>query len=213
MTSYDPGDVVMFAKALEKKGVERGVAYKVAAASPGGKAVRLSGPAGISIDWEPHRWGQVQAFHAVDCDLRSGDRIEFTRNAPAAGRVNGLAAQVLNVDPATRSAAIRTERGRIQHLALDNPADQHIRHSYVHTAFAAQGRTAERVLMHAESARTNLIDQATLYVAISRARAGAEIYTDDRAKLIRALAERSGEQSVAIASMGPAKQRQLAASI
>ena len=62
-----------------------------------------------------------------------------------------------------------------------------MRHAYVQTAYAAQGRTSERVMVHAESGRANLVDQASIYVAVSRARSEAAIYTDDRTKLVRGL--------------------------
>ena len=67
------------------------------------------------------------------------------------------------------------------------------------TAFAAQGRTADHVLIHADSRATNLIDQKSFYVGISRAKESIAIYTNDRAKLVSAISERSGQVQTAIA--------------
>ena len=53
-------------------------------------------------------------------------------------------------------------------------------------------------MAHLESFRANTVDAASAYVAISRARKGAAIYTDSRAKLTEALGLRDGAQVGAI---------------
>lgn len=83
-------------------------------------------------------------------------------------------------------------RGQVQTLDLDAARDRHIAHAYVDTAFAAQGRTADHVIIHADSKATNLVDQKSFYVGISRAKESATIVTDDRAKLTSAIIERAG---------------------
>jgi len=62
-------------------------------------------------------------------------------------------------------------------LDLEDRRDQHVREAYVQTAYAAQGKTADRVMVHAESTRGNLVDQASIYVAVSRLEARPTIYT------------------------------------
>ena len=65
-------------------------------------------------------------------------------------------------------------------------------------ACSAQGRTAERVMIHADSRAINLVDQKMVYVGISRAKVSAAVYTDDRAKLVSGIMQRAGEKQVAI---------------
>jgi ATP-dependent exoDNAse (exonuclease V) alpha subunit len=86
------------------------------------------------------------------------------------GRTNGLLGTVTGIDPDQSRATVQLANGREQHLDLANPRDAHIRHAYVQTAHAAQGQTAERVLIHADSRSANLVDQKMLYVALSRAK-------------------------------------------
>jgi ATP-dependent exoDNAse (exonuclease V) alpha subunit len=133
-----------------------------------------------------------------------GDRIEFTRNDRTFARENGARANVIAVNPEERSARVRLDTGKFQTLDLDKSTDQHLRHGYVQTAHAAQGRTATRVMIHADSRAANLVDQKMLYVGISRAKTSAAVYTNDRAKLIQALYERAGEKQVAL-SVGVAQ--------
>ncbi|MDO8897082.1 MAG: helicase C-terminal domain-containing protein, partial [Bacteroidales bacterium] len=70
----------------------------------------------------------------------------------------------------------------------------HWSHGYAQTAHEAQGRTCERVFVHAESDRLNLTNQQSLYVAISRAKEQAHIYTDSATALGMAVLERSGQK-------------------
>ncbi len=137
-------------------------------------------------------------FQGQNRELRAGDKVEFTRNDSARARINGLKAEVTKVDQDRETVTIKTERGKTVTLSVHEASDQHIRHAYVQTAFAAQGRTAERAFIHFESNRTNLIDQSVLYVGISRAKAEAVIYTDDRDKLMRGIQERSGQAQSAV---------------
>lgn len=54
------------------------------------------------------------------------------------------------------------------------------------------------MLAHLEAFRTNTVDARSVYVAISRARHGAAVYTDNRANLTDALSIRDGAQVGAI---------------
>ncbi|ACL93939.1 conjugative relaxase [Caulobacter vibrioides] len=204
--SYAPGDIVTFARTLTGKAVAKDTAYEVQAVDARRRTVTLSDGRDARIDWAPHRWGSAEAFEPVDRELRQGDRIEFTRNNMRLHQVNGLQGEIVSLDVEARKAQVRTDRGHIRTLDLNALQDRHFRHAYVQTAFAAQGRTTDHVLFHAESQRSNLIDQATLYVAISRARHGATIVTDDRAKVIRGVEARSGRRLTALGAEGSGRE-------
>ena len=100
-------------------------------------------------------------------------------------------------------ATVKLANGREQKLDLSDPRDTHLRHAYVQTAHAAQGQTAERVLIHADSRSTNLVDQKMLYVALSRAKAEAMVVTDNKTQLVRAIYERAGEKQTAMTASTP----------
>ena len=55
------------------------------------------------------------------------------------------------------------------------------------TVFAAQGHTADHVIIHADGRATQLVDQISFYVGVSRAKASVAVSTNDRAKLISAI--------------------------
>ena len=199
--SYDKGDVVRFTRNYADKGVARGEAFSVESIDPAKAAVMLKSEDGREVDWRLRQWGagKVQTFGPQPLDLKTGDAIRFTRNDREAGRVNGGRGEVLAVDEQTRTAIVRTPDGKTETLNLDTARDRHITHTYVETAFAAQGRTADHVIIHADSGATNLVDQKSFYVGISRAKESATIYTNDRSKLVSAISERAGQVQTAIA--------------
>ena len=199
--SYDKGDVVRFTRDYADKGVARGEAFVVEVVHPAKSAITLKSESGREVDWRLRQWGagNSQAFAPQSLELKAGDAIRFTRNDREAGRINGARAEVTAIDEQSRTATIRLPRGQTQSLNLDAARDRHIAHAYVETAFAAQGRTADHVIIHADSKATNLVDQRSFYVGISRARGSATIFTDDRGKLVSAINERAGQVQTAIA--------------
>ncbi|UNK79504.1 relaxase domain-containing protein [Sphingopyxis granuli] len=199
--SYDKGDVVRFTRDYADKGVTRGEAYRVESIDPAKAAITLKSENGRAVDWRLRQWGagKSQAFAPQPMDLKTGDAIRFTRNDREAGRINGGRGEVIAVDEQTRTATIQMPDGRTEALNLDSARDRHIAHAYVDTAFAAQGRSADHVMIHADSKATNLVDQKSFYVGISRAKESATIFTNDRGKLVSAINERAGQVQTAIA--------------
>jgi len=198
--SYDKGDVVRFTQDYADKGVTKGEAYRVESVNPGKAAVALRSEDGREVDWRLRQWGagKVQAFETQRLELRTGEIIRFTRNDREMGRTNGARGTVTAIDEQARTATIRGSRGQTQTLNLDAARDRHIAHAYVDTAFAAQGRTADHVIIHADSRAANLVDQKSFYVGISRAKQSATVFTNDRVKLVSAINERAGIVQTAI---------------
>jgi ATP-dependent exoDNAse (exonuclease V) alpha subunit len=198
--SYDKGDMIRFTRDYADKGVSRGEAYRVVGVDPAKSAIALKSEDGREIDWRLRQWGagNSQAFTPQSLELKAGDQIQFTRNDREAGRINGARGQVTAIDEQARTATIRNPRGQTQTLNLDAARDQHIRHAYVETAFAAQGRTADHVIIHADSSATHLIDQKSFYVSVSRAKETVAVYTNDRGKLVSAISERAGQVQTAM---------------
>ena len=215
--SYAPGDTVRFLRDYADKGVTRGAAYKVERIDPDKAAISLKSADGSSVDWRLRQWGagKVEVFEPKVMELQAGDRVQFTRNDREAGRINGLRGTITGIDPGRQQATIALANGREQRLDLTDPRNAHLRHAYVQTAHAAQGQTAERVLIHADSRSANLVDQKMLYVALSRAKSEAIVVTDDKARLIRAIHERAGEKQTAMDVSAPeaAKTKSLGAGL
>jgi ATP-dependent exoDNAse (exonuclease V) alpha subunit len=69
-------------------------------------------------------------------------------------------------------------------VRIDLEKFQHLDLGYAVTSHSAQGQTVNRVLVNAETTETDLlVNQRMAYVAISRARFEARIYTASRKNL------------------------------
>lgn len=111
-----------------------------------------------------------------------------------AERLNGETAEVVAIDPLGSRMVVEREDGRRDMLDLAHLADRHLRPGWVRTIHSSQGTTCDRVMSHLESFRANTVDAASVYVAISRAKTSAAVYTDSRASLIEALGLRDEAQ-------------------
>jgi ATP-dependent exoDNAse (exonuclease V) alpha subunit len=82
---------------------------------------------------------------------------------------------------------VRLESGR--RLAFTLEAYPHLDYGYAVTSHSSQGQTADRVLIHVETAAASdqLVNRRLAYVAVSRGRYDAKIYTDDKSRLVQAL--------------------------
>ena len=123
--------------------------------------------------------------------------------SPGPGTCRRSASPTARWPPSPRShpakGSFTVERnGRQTTLEASSAEARHLEHGYAQTAQKLQGQTAERALIHAEHWRLNLINQRSFYVLLSRAKDGVTIATSDRAGLIEAIRERSGEQQAAL---------------
>ena len=140
--------------------------------------VSVIGENGSRLKLEPAYWGQAETFTQAQMDMRSGDRVAFTRNDREKDRVNGGTGTITSINRDLGVATLKADNGTLHQLELSNARDQHLRYAWVDIVYASQGKTAERVLIHAESGRANLVDQKAMYVAISRAKSEAVVVTD-----------------------------------
>lgn len=82
---------------------------------------------------------------------------------------------------------VRWDSGRTSSFEANE--HRHLDYGYAVTSHSSQGQTAGRVLVHVETehASKKLVNQRLAYVAVSRGQYDARTYTDDKAKLPRAL--------------------------
>ena len=104
---------------------------------------------------------------------------------------------------------IRLDSGRaIGFNIRDNP---HLDHGYAVTSHSSQGQTADRVLVHVdtEQAREQIVNQRLAYVAISRGRYDAQIYTNDTSQLAEGLSRDLSHRSALETDHCPASEHDI----
>jgi ATP-dependent exoDNAse (exonuclease V) alpha subunit len=139
---------------------------------------------GQIFTWQPATAASVSVYRSAEREFAVGDQIRVTANDYSRGTLNGDVFTVANIDPSGSLITLRADDGRVVTLPTSEPA--HIDHGYCTTVHAAQGRTVDRVIIDADT-HSATSHEASFYVAISRARTEAWIYTDDRESLPAAM--------------------------
>lgn len=172
--SYSPGDIIEALRHYDSIGLRRGDTACVVKTSPG--CITLRRADGPEVEWRPTAMPHV-AVHAVEeREVAVGDQLRFTANDYGAGIVNGQTGVVESIDVQHRAMTVRLGPDEVVTLGTDQP--MRLDHGYCTTVHAAQGQTCERVLVDADVSSA-MANQSLFYVAISRARSGVALYTDD----------------------------------
>ena len=122
--------------------------------------------------------------------------MRFTRNDPASGLTNGQVAAVESVGK--DGFGFRLDDGSPMKFGERDPQLRHLDRGWAATIHAFQGRTVDRIIAAMPSGNANLVNQKSLYVAISRARDRADLVTDDPKRLADQLERATGERVAAL---------------
>jgi conjugative relaxase-like TrwC/TraI family protein len=111
-------------------------------------------------------------------EICAGDKILIRCNHRGPGLING---RVLTVKRLCTDGSLETSEGK-----LISPQFRHFCHGYVVTSYKAQGRTHDKVVIAAEH-----LDSKAAYVACSRGRTEARVFTPEKAHLFERLEQPS----------------------
>ncbi|WP_422057853.1 MobF family relaxase [Sphingomonas sp.] len=200
---YSGGQVITFSRDNAGLGLTRDAEYRVLGIGkgPGGRQlVQLIDERGRTIRWDPRlgRASQVNVFRTEQRDLSQGDRIQWrlvshelgVRNAER-GTVEALRGPV---------ATIRWDSdGRVQQVDLSQHKSWD--HGYAETVYSAQSKTYDRVYVLAP-VNSPLVTGQNYYTAITRARFGVKLWTEDEKRLVDKLERRTGEKTSALEGLG-----------
>ena len=135
--------------------------------------------------------------------LRFRDRIQFTAPSKELHVANRELARVVEIS-SDGQISIRTDSGRL--VEFDTQNHPHLDYGYAVTSHSSQGQTADRVLIHVDTEEgQQLVNTRMAYVAVSRGRYDAQIFTNDKEELRDALG-REVSHSSATSSRGPQQE-------
>jgi len=198
--NYAEGEVIHFAKANKRQGIDRNTYSTVEAVNRQANTLTLRSKDGRQVELSPARWTAVQVYQWEDRTLAAGDRIQFRIHDKQHHIANGEFATIIELKD--WKAIVRFDNRRELNLPLSQL--RHIDHGYASTSHSAQGATVDRVIVNVDSMRSHkLVNQQQFYVSISRARHDAQIFTDDLKTLKRAVG-RDPKKSVAMEVIKPA---------
>lgn len=200
---YSGGQVVIFSRDNASLGIARDTEYRVVGlgrAANGRQVIRLVDENGRMIRWDP-RLGQVRhvnVFNREERELAAGDRIQWRLVNRELGLKNAERGTVITLHGAR--ATIRWDRDeRIgdvdlgQHKTWD--------HGYAETVFSAQSKTYDRAYVLAP-VNSALVTGQNFYTAITRARFGVKLWTEDTKRLVEKLERFTGEKSSSLEGLG-----------
>ena len=164
-TQYDPGDLLQFHQ--NAPGYNKGSRLII--------GEKIKPPTGLARRFEAYRPTQIA--------LAVGDRVRVT----AGGKTKDGKHRLSN--GSLLSARGFTKRGDIivDHGWVIDRDFGHLAHGYVVTSHASQGVTVDKVFVGVSSQSFPATYQRTAYVAVTRGKEQAQIFTDDRNELLKAI--------------------------
>lgn len=203
---YESGMIVQFNKDNKDRGISKGDRYTVAPTSGTNEIAKiiLVSEKGERIEWNPNEAAKnrylVDVYKTKDAELSVNDKIKWTKTNKSLGLRNGDKGKVISISKDQNLMTVEFDRaGKTITKTLDLTKDRTFSHGYIETAFGSQGLDSKHVFTIAESWRRNLVNEKSFYVKLSRTKDKIKIYTDNTAKLTKAL-ERTGEKTSAIES-------------
>jgi ATP-dependent exoDNAse (exonuclease V) alpha subunit len=197
-SSYHVGDSVRYLRGSEALGLEAKSYATVIHTDSERNEITVKTEGGRFATYDPARVKGVTIYEPEIRAFAEGDRVQFT--TPWRDKA-----------VSTRDTATITyldEHGNIR-VSLDDSRrtigwnlreNQHLDYAYAMTSHSSQGSTVDRVLIHIDTSDSRarpLIDETLAYVATSRPRYDAQIFTDNEEALGRALS-RSHQNTTAL---------------
>lgn len=200
---YSSGQVVKFSRDQVALGLVRDDEYRVIGIGrdeKGRQHVRLVDNQGRVLRWDPRtsKAAQVNIFLVEERRLSAGDRIQWRLVAKGLQLKNAERGTVEKLEGSL--ATIRWDRdGRVQQIDLSRHKTWD--HGYGETVYSAQSKTYDRAYVLAPIG-SPLVNGQNYYTAITRARFGVKLWTEDKQKLIDKLTVRSGEKTSSLEGLG-----------
>lgn len=194
---YEPGDVIRYTRGSKQANLKAGEYTTVVDINVASNSITVERMSGEEVTYDPRRLQGVNVYRGEGRAFAPGDRIQFTAPFREQRIANRELGDIEKID-SSGDLRIHLESGRtVEFNIREHP---HLDYGYAMTSYSSQGQTADRVIVHApvnEREHPDLVNQRFAYVAISRARFDAQIYTNDAASLGKNLS-RDISKSVAI---------------
>ncbi|MEO1280181.1 MAG: MobF family relaxase [Pseudomonadota bacterium] len=200
------GAAVIFHLGQKRHKIERGAAYNIVAQIDGKLILEKrygdrNDPSPAHVEFNPQK-DSVRGASVYDVyqrDIAQGDVIQWRHNSKELDNLkNGMDGTVRSVKDG--KAVIDFNDGKKREIDLDR--HQHWDHGYALTVYKGQGKTFDRAIVLAPAEKGPLLNQDTLYTAVSRARYGVDIWTTDQKKLGQILSEEKGGKTSALEAEG-----------
>lgn len=194
---YEPGNVIRYTRGSKVLGFEKGEFAAVTGTDLQKNLVTVERHNGQEVSYDPRRLQGVNVYEIQDRVFSEGDRIQFTAPFRKERIANRELATIERIER-DETLRLRLESGRrVEFNLREHP---HVDYGYAMTSYSSQGQTANRVIVHVAAhdlENRELVNRRFAYVALSRARVDAQVYTNHAATLASKL-DREVSKQVAI---------------
>ena len=204
--AYVPGeDILRYNHASKVYGVKVGDYSRVTAKNHKENEITVRFENGRELTYNPQRLSGVSVYREAEREFAEGDRIQFRAPFTEKRVANGELATIAKIGD--EELTVKLDNGREVSFEKDN--FRHIDHGYAVTSHSSQGTTVDRVLINADTSESRvLLNDRMGYVAVSRAREDAIIYTNSIEELRGALDRRVDKEMALEATKESFDQRQ-----
>src|SRR6266446_6249993 len=180
-------DVIRYNHASKVYGVEVGDYARVTAKNHKENEITVHFENGRELTYNPQRLSGVSVYREAEREFAEGDRIQFRAPFTEKRVANGELATIAKIGD--EELTVKLDSGR--EVSFEKDKFRHLDHGYAVTSHSSQGTTVDRVLINADTNESRvLLNDRMGYVAVSRAREDAIIYTNSIAELRGALDRR-----------------------
>jgi ATP-dependent exoDNAse (exonuclease V) alpha subunit len=202
--SYVPDeDIVRYNRASKTYDVAVGDYARVKATEHGQNEITVQFEDGRDLTYNPQRLSGVSVYREAKRSFSEGDRIQFRAPFAQQGIANGELGAIEKIKDDKFTVVL--ESGKEVDFSVDE--FRHIDHGYTVTSYSSQGHTVDRVFVNADTRESEiLLNQRMGYVALSRAREDAIIFTNS-ADQLRAVLDRSVDKEMAVEALRQSQDR------
>ncbi len=176
--NYEKGDVLRYSKGSKPLEIRAGEYARVTATDRETNTVTVKRYGGEELSYDPRRLQGVTIYHDAERTFAQGERVQLTAPYHAEKLANRELGTVENIDK-NGNLKLKMDSGReVEFNARQHP---HLDYGYAVTSHSSQGQTADRVLIHVDSAEAHgeLLNSRMAYVSVSRAQFDVKMYTND----------------------------------
>jgi conjugative relaxase-like TrwC/TraI family protein len=191
---YEAGDVVRYTRGSKAHGIRAGEYARIERVNEKENLVAVKRENGERVSYDPRRLHGVTIYRETERAFSERDRVQFTAPDRERHIANRELGTIEKMD-AQGNLQVRLDSGRaVSFNVKENP---HLDHGYAVTSHSSQGQTADRVLVHVdtEQAGEKLVNRRLAYVAVSRGRYDAQIYTNDKSHLTEQLSREVSQRT------------------
>ena len=183
---YEGGDVVRYARGSKAHGIQAGEYARVQRVDEKKNLVTVKRGSGEQVSYDPRRLHGVTLYRDAERTFSEGDRVQFTAPNHEQHIANRELGTIEKMD-GSGNLQLRLDSGR--NLTFNTRDNPHLDYGYAVTSHSSQGQTADRVLIHVDTEQggEKLVNRRLAYVAVSRGRYDAQVYTNDKGQLAEQL--------------------------